>query len=147
MGIGMGFSMMPLMSGAMQTLRRAAVARASTTLNIIQQVGASIGTAIMSVILTAQLQDRFGERAGGAGGAAGQTLPLPVANRMAEAYGATYWWALALIVPALPVRAAAAARASPSRSRRTREAAPAKRRRSSCTSSQRLLYSAVSKSM
>ena len=60
MGIGMGFSMMPLMSGAMQTLRRAQVARASTTLNIIQQVGASIGTAVMSVILTVALQDRLG---------------------------------------------------------------------------------------
>ena len=55
MGVGMGFSMMPLMSGAMQTLRRAQVARASTTLNIIQQVGASIGTAVMSVILTQSL--------------------------------------------------------------------------------------------
>ena len=46
---------------------RSQVAKASTTLNIIQQVGASIGTAVMSVILTAQVQDRFGEQAGGAG--------------------------------------------------------------------------------
>ena len=53
MGLGMGLSMMPLFSGAMQTLRKAAVARASTTLNILQQVGASIGTAVMSVLLTA----------------------------------------------------------------------------------------------
>ena len=52
MGMGMGSTMMPIMSGAMQTLRRAAVARASTTLNILQQVGASIGTAVMTVILT-----------------------------------------------------------------------------------------------
>ena len=69
MGIGMGFSMMPLMSGAMQTLRRIQVARASTTLNIIQQVGASIGTAVMSVILTVALHRpprrwrRLGDRA------------------------------------------------------------------------------------
>jgi EmrB/QacA subfamily drug resistance transporter len=55
MGIGMGFSMMPLFSGAMQTLRKAAVARASTLLNIIQQVGAAIGTAVMSVVLTEAL--------------------------------------------------------------------------------------------
>ena len=33
MGLGMGGSMMPVFSGAMQTLRRAAVARASTSLN------------------------------------------------------------------------------------------------------------------
>src|SRR6201999_597730 len=35
MGLGMGLAMMPLFSGAMQTLRKAAVARASTTLNIL----------------------------------------------------------------------------------------------------------------
>jgi hypothetical protein len=92
--------MMPLMSGAMQTLRRVQVAKASTSLNIIQQVGASIGTAVLSVILTAQVQDRFGEQAGGAGEAAG-ALPPQVADTLAEAYGATYWWAAALIVPAL----------------------------------------------
>src|SRR3954466_3517333 len=99
MGIGMGFSMMPLMSGAMQTLRRAAVARASTTLNIIQQVGASIGTAVMSVILTSQVQDRFGANAGGAGQTGG-ALPPQFRDTLAEAYGATYWWALALLIPA-----------------------------------------------
>ncbi len=32
---------------------------------------------------------------------AGQELPLPIADRMADAYGATYWSALALIVPAI----------------------------------------------
>ena len=80
MGVGMGFAMMPLMSGAMQTLRHVQVARASTTLNIIQQVGASIGTAVMSVILTVALTDRLG---GGTGsdtglGATGANLPLEV---------------------------------------------------------------------
>ena len=78
--------MMPLFSGAMQTLRKAAVARASTLLNIIQQVGASIGTAVMSVILSEALKDRLGEQAGGGIGAAPQELPLeirePVLQRM-----------------------------------------------------------------
>ncbi|WP_028063482.1 DHA2 family efflux MFS transporter permease subunit [Solirubrobacter soli] len=102
MGIGMGFSMMPLMSGAMQTLRRAQVARASTTLNIIQQVGASIGTAVMSVILTMALSDRFPNSGGGNGlGGTGQDLPLAVRNLMTEAFTHTYWWAVALIVPAV----------------------------------------------
>ena len=105
MGVGMGFAMMPLMSGAMQTLRHAQVARASTTLNIIQQVGASIGTAVMSVILTVALQDRLG---GGAGadtglGATGANLPLEVRDLMAGAFTHTYWWAVALIVPAILV--------------------------------------------
>src|SRR3954469_19592233 len=107
MGIGMGFSMMPLMSGAMQTLRRIQVARASTTLNIIQQVGASIGTAVMSVILTVALKDKLGGLGGGGSdtglGATGQDLPLQVRNLMTEAFTHTYWWAVALIVPALLV--------------------------------------------
>ncbi|MDA0166663.1 DHA2 family efflux MFS transporter permease subunit [Solirubrobacter ginsenosidimutans] len=105
MGIGMGFSMMPLMSGAMQTLRHAQVARASTSLNIIQQVGASIGTAVMSVILTVALQDRLpgGGGAGNGLGATGADLPLAVRNVMASAFTHTYWWAAALIVPALLV--------------------------------------------
>jgi EmrB/QacA subfamily drug resistance transporter len=105
MGIGMGFAMMPLMSGAMQTLRHAQVARASTSLNIIQQVGASIGTAVMSVILTVALKDRLG---GGAGsdsglGGTGANLPLQIRDTMAEAFTHTYWWAVALIVPAIVV--------------------------------------------
>ena len=64
MGIGMGFTMMPTFSGAMQTLRRAAIARASTTLNIIQQVGASIGTAVLSVLLAHALAVAPSERGG-----------------------------------------------------------------------------------
>ncbi len=79
MGVGMGFSMMPLMSGAMQTLRHAQVARASTSLNIIQQVGASIGTAVMSVILTVALQDRLGG-GGGSDTGLGATGAEPAAR-------------------------------------------------------------------
>ena len=104
MGLGMGFTMMPTFSGAMQTLRRAAIARASTTLNIEQQVGASIGTAVLSVLLTHELTSRLG---GGGGGGIGQALPPDVRARvaptMAEAFGATFWYALALVVIAFVV--------------------------------------------
>jgi EmrB/QacA subfamily drug resistance transporter len=104
MGLGMGFTMMPTFSGAMQTLRRAAIARASTTLNIQQQVGASIGTAVLSVLLTHELVSRLG---GGGGGGIGRALPpdvrARVAPQMAEAFGATFWYALALVVVAFVV--------------------------------------------
>jgi EmrB/QacA subfamily drug resistance transporter len=104
MGLGMGFTMMPTFSGAMQTLRRAAVSRASTTLNIEQQVGASIGTAVLSVLLAHELTSRLG---GGAGGGIGAAVPPDVRARvapaMAEAFGATFWYALALVVVALIV--------------------------------------------
>jgi EmrB/QacA subfamily drug resistance transporter len=55
MGLGMGGTMMPLMTSALRTLTNHEVARGSTLVNILQQIGSSIGAAIMSVILTSQL--------------------------------------------------------------------------------------------
>jgi hypothetical protein len=84
----------------MQTLRRAAVARASTTVNILQQVGASIGTAVLSVTLAGALTDRLPQAAGGAAGPSG-AIPDAVRDRiaplMADAYGYTFWWAVGLL--------------------------------------------------
>jgi EmrB/QacA subfamily drug resistance transporter len=52
MGLGMGGTMMPIMSAALATLKAATIARGSTLMNIVQQVSASIGTALFSVLLT-----------------------------------------------------------------------------------------------
>jgi EmrB/QacA subfamily drug resistance transporter len=52
MGLGMGGTMMPIMSAALATLRPHTIARGSTLMNIVQQVSASIGTALFSVLLT-----------------------------------------------------------------------------------------------
>jgi EmrB/QacA subfamily drug resistance transporter len=52
MGLGMGGTMMPIMSAALATLREHTIARGSTLMNIVQQVAASIGTAVFSVLLT-----------------------------------------------------------------------------------------------
>jgi hypothetical protein len=57
MGLGMGATMMPIMSAALQTLTDHNIARGSTLMNITQQVAASIGTALFSVILTNELTD------------------------------------------------------------------------------------------
>jgi EmrB/QacA subfamily drug resistance transporter len=103
-GIGMGFAMMPTFSGAMQSIRREAVARASTALNIIQQTGASIGTAVLSVVLASALSARLGHHGGSSLGAAARRSPAArhhVAPVMAGAFGHTFWWALALLVAAL----------------------------------------------
>jgi hypothetical protein len=91
----------------MATLRRAAVAKASTTLNIIQQVGGSIGTATMAVLLTNALSSRLPGAGGGIGAAA--SIPADQLDRvlplMAEAFAATFTWALVLVgvafIPAL----------------------------------------------
>ncbi len=107
MGLGMGFTMMPMMTGAMQTLRRADIANASTTLNIAQQVGASIGTAMLSVILANELTSRVDGSAGGIGELA--VLPAEQFRRLqpllADAFGATFGWAVALVVLAVAVAA------------------------------------------
>jgi hypothetical protein len=98
--MGMGAAMMPIMSGAMKTLRRAAIAKASTTLNIIQQVGAWIGTAVLSVILVNELSDRLPQGGGDGLGAANvpDRVREQIAPLMADAFGATFWWAVGLLV-------------------------------------------------
>jgi EmrB/QacA subfamily drug resistance transporter len=106
MGLGMGATMMPTFSGAMQTLRRAAIARASTTLNINQQVSASIGTAVLSVLLANALADRLPNLGGGGIGATAAVPPevrARIIGPMAEAFASTFWWALALVVIAFLV--------------------------------------------
>jgi MFS family permease len=55
MGLGMGGTMMPIMTSALRTLTHGEVARGSTLVNILQQIGGSIGSATMSVILTSRL--------------------------------------------------------------------------------------------
>ncbi len=92
-GMGMGATMMPIMFGAMQTLRRTAVVRASTTINILQQVGASIGTAVLSVTLARALGD-------GAMAAIPDAVREQLAPLMTGAYGDTFWWAVGLLVAA-----------------------------------------------
>jgi EmrB/QacA subfamily drug resistance transporter len=52
MGLGMGATMMPLMTSALKTLKSHQVARGSTLLNISQQVASSIGIAVISVVFT-----------------------------------------------------------------------------------------------
>jgi hypothetical protein len=104
MGLGMGATMMPTFSGAMQTLRQAAVARASTSLNITQQVGASIGTAVLSVLLASAIESRLGPGAGiGAAASVPAEARAEVTDKLADAFGSTYWWALGLVIVAFGI--------------------------------------------
>ncbi|MGH3424336.1 MAG: DHA2 family efflux MFS transporter permease subunit, partial [Nocardioidaceae bacterium] len=56
MGMGMGSTMMPTMTAALQTLSDHTIARGSTLMNIVQQVASSVGAAVMSVVLTNQIK-------------------------------------------------------------------------------------------
>jgi EmrB/QacA subfamily drug resistance transporter len=108
MGLGMGLTMMPTMAAAIQTLVHDEVPRASTMLNIIQQVSASVGTALMSVLLATNLSNKLGGPSGGGLSAAANVPPQvmqKIAGPMAAAFQNTYWWAVGLLalafIPAL----------------------------------------------
>ncbi len=105
MGMGMGMTMMPIMSAALASLTHEQIARGSTLMNIVQQSAGSIGTAVMSVILTNQVLNRPAASlyVGALQGAvpADQLTPGIVAagrSSLADAFGATFWVALVLIV-------------------------------------------------
>ncbi|MFI0445856.1 DHA2 family efflux MFS transporter permease subunit [Actinomadura sp. 6N118] len=101
MGLGMGMTMMPTMAAAIQTLVHDEVPRASTMLNIIQQVSASVGTAMIAVLLANQLSDKLGGSGGGEIGSGEKPPPevlAKIAPPMADAYQHTFWWAAALLL-------------------------------------------------
>jgi EmrB/QacA subfamily drug resistance transporter len=118
MGLGMGGTMMPIMTSALRTLASHDVARGSTLVNILQQIGGSVGAAIMSVILTSQLNGsapipgltdpNTGEPVTEAGAAIanqhGAQIPLPpdVLQRglefVADSFATTFWVGFALVL-------------------------------------------------
>jgi EmrB/QacA subfamily drug resistance transporter len=105
MGMGMGMTMMPIMSAALATLRDRQIARGSTMMNIIQQTAGSIGTAVMSVILTNQVLASPTATAYSAvtqGRIPASQVPAPVLeagrSSLATAFGHTYVVGLVLIV-------------------------------------------------
>ncbi|MBF9133148.1 DHA2 family efflux MFS transporter permease subunit [Plantactinospora sp. S1510] len=118
MGLGMGGTMMPIMTSALRTLTNQDVARGSTLVNILQQIGSSIGAAIMSVILTSQLNGsnpipglndpKTGEPITEAGAAIanqhGAQLPLEpsIIQRglefVADSFATTFWVGFALVL-------------------------------------------------
>ncbi|MFC6010710.1 DHA2 family efflux MFS transporter permease subunit [Nocardia lasii] len=112
MGLGMGCTMMPVMTAAIQTLTHGQVARGSTLMNIINQTAASIGTATMSVVLAAQLNDHPEAQTAIAAShrpdIAAQLPPGVLSEGLelaAQAFSHTYWVAVGLaaltLIPAL----------------------------------------------
>jgi EmrB/QacA subfamily drug resistance transporter len=97
-GVGLGLTMMPAMAAAYQTLDRAAVPRATSTINIIRTVGGSVGTALLTVVLERQIVATIP-------GASGDLGALPAgaaaAESLAETFGHTFWWAVGLTALAL----------------------------------------------
>jgi EmrB/QacA subfamily drug resistance transporter len=82
-GAGIGAALVPAMTGVYKGLRSEAVPRATSSIRIFQQLGGSFGIAILAVVLQQQAAGRA-------------TAPA-----LAQAFGATFWWALAFIALAL----------------------------------------------
>ncbi len=110
LGLGMGVSMMPTMTAAMQSVPLSAIARTSTAMNIIRQGGASIGTAILTVILSGEISRHLHihPHSGGGFGAVEKLSPAQqahIAGPLASSFGDAFVWALVLLgvafVPAL----------------------------------------------
>ena len=99
-GLGIGASMMPAMAAAYATLETSAVPRATSALNVMQRIGGSLGTALLAVVLQGEISDRLG-----GGGGSLERLPDAVRTRVAEpladAFAATFWWAVGISVLAL----------------------------------------------
>jgi EmrB/QacA subfamily drug resistance transporter len=100
-GLGLGASIMPLFAAAYQRLPRTAIPRATSALNTIQRLGASVGTAVLAVVLQRAIVadvPRLGAAALG---------PLPpgaradYASGLAHAFGTAFWVAFALTVIAI----------------------------------------------
>ena len=113
--------MMPVTAAAYFDLTHAEIPKASTTMNIVRQVGGSVATALFAVVLERQIVTHLGPAAAKAGGSTGVisstgALPPQVADPVAAAFAHTFWWAVGAILIAfiptlfLPNHAAAAAR-------------------------------------
>ncbi|ONM48811.1 DHA2 family efflux MFS transporter permease subunit [Nocardia donostiensis] len=114
LGLGMGATMMPLMTAALRTLTEHEVARGSTLLNITQQIASSVGVAVISVVLTNQFKESQAVSTAQALTEAQRTGTPPdpsllqyiaslgdkfeavVFDEMAGAFASSYWVALVL---------------------------------------------------
>jgi EmrB/QacA subfamily drug resistance transporter len=101
-GLGLGLSMMPITAAAYFDLSHASIPKASTTMNIVRQIGGSIATALFAVVLERRIVHNFGGHTSG-----GSTttllsttakLPAPVADKIAHAFSYTFWWSVFTIL-------------------------------------------------
>ncbi len=119
-GIGLGMTMMPAMSAAYQTLDRAAVPRATTTLNILNRVGGAAGTAVLAVLLQQQITSAL---PGGSLRIGRTALPAAahehVTSLLSGAFAHTFVWTLVLtgvtLIPAIFLPRIQPAAAAPQR--------------------------------
>jgi EmrB/QacA subfamily drug resistance transporter len=102
-GVGLGSTIMPSMAVAYQTVSRDAVAGATSALNVIQRIAGSLGTALLAVLLQRSIDSRLPGLEGGirAIDALSPQERTPAEAALADAFGTTFWVAVALLATAL----------------------------------------------
>ena len=102
-GVGLGSTIMPSMAVAFASISRDAVPRASSALNAIQRIAGAIGTALFAIVLQRRLESDVPSLQGGIEELArlGPLARERLAPAIAEAFGETFWIAVALILVAL----------------------------------------------
>jgi MFS family permease len=122
-GLGLGATIVPSMAVAYQSVPREAVSQATSTINVIQRIAASVGTALLAIVLQRRIAAELPALHGGIGGLSRlpEATRAQVAPALASAFATTFWVAFALLaaalVPALLLPAARApmSRAAPDR--------------------------------
>jgi len=99
-GLGLGLTMMPIMSAAYFDLSHADIPKASTTLNIVRQIGASMATAAFAVVLQRGIVENTHIHGSSDSALLSTTVRLPpeIAEDVARAFARTFWFAVATIV-------------------------------------------------
>jgi EmrB/QacA subfamily drug resistance transporter len=106
-GAGLGATITPSMAAAFQDLQHAEMPGATSAINVVQRVAASLGTALLAVTLQRAIAANLSGFHGGIGEAAALARhdPHHAAPAIADAFGTTFWVAFALtafaLVPAL----------------------------------------------
>ncbi len=97
-GIGLGSTMMPAMAAAYASLQAREIPRATTSINIIQRVGGSVGTALLAVVLQREIVSSVGGHGHGLGtlGAIPPAVRAHLAAAIAHGFARTFWLALVL---------------------------------------------------
>jgi EmrB/QacA subfamily drug resistance transporter len=102
-GLGLGATIMPSMAVAYQAVPRETAGHATSTINVIQRIAASIGTALLAVVLQRQIAGNVSGLEDGIGSIAGLSPAerAQAAPALAHAFGTTFWVAFGLVGTAL----------------------------------------------
>jgi MFS family permease len=94
-GIGFGATLMPSMAAVFATLDRRDVSHATPQVNMLRQLGGSVGTALLATILQAEITSRIaGLNSHNFGMESVAALPTAATVLLADSFGATFWWVM-----------------------------------------------------